>query len=58
MLPLAGLFGLAAAVAGVAASSLQPGLPTGPAVVLAAAAICLVSFLGGRRGLRQTTDAP
>jgi manganese/zinc/iron transport system permease protein len=58
MFLLAGLFGLAAAVAGVAASSLQPGLPTGPAVVLAAAALCLVSFLGGRRGLRQSTDAP
>jgi manganese/zinc/iron transport system permease protein len=45
MLLLAGLVGLAAAVAGVALSTLRPGLATGPLVVLAAAAICLVSFL-------------
>jgi manganese/zinc/iron transport system permease protein len=50
MLVLAGLFGLVAAVAGVAASSLAPGLPTGPAVVLAAAVICLVSLVAGKRG--------
>jgi len=56
---LAGLFGLAAAVAGVAASGMAtggrtaagPALPTGPLVVLAAAAICAVSFLAApRRG--------
>ncbi len=45
MLPLAGLIGLAAAVAGVAASAARPGLSTGPLVVLSAAAICAVSFL-------------
>jgi manganese/zinc/iron transport system permease protein len=45
MLLLAGLFGLTAAVAGVAASTLRPGLATGPLVVLAAAAICMVSLL-------------
>lgn len=45
MLVLAGLFGLAAAVAGVLLSTLRPGLATGPLVVLAAAAICLVSFV-------------
>jgi hypothetical protein len=45
MLLLAGLFGLAAAVAGVVVSTLRPGLSTGPLVVLAAAAICFVSFL-------------
>jgi manganese/zinc/iron transport system permease protein len=44
MLLLAGLFGLAAAVAGVLASTLRPGLATGPLVVLTAAAICVVSF--------------
>lgn len=44
MLLLAGLFGLAAAVAGVVVSTLRPGLATGPLVVLAAATICLVSF--------------
>jgi manganese/zinc/iron transport system permease protein len=56
---LAGLFGLAAAVVGVAASAAAtgrasgagPALPTGPLVVLAAAAICAVSFLvAPRRG--------
>jgi manganese/zinc/iron transport system permease protein len=45
MLLVAGLIGLAAAVAGVAVSTLRPGLATGPLVVLAAAAICLVSFV-------------
>jgi manganese/zinc/iron transport system permease protein len=45
MLLVAGLVGLAAAVTGVAVSTLRPGLATGPLVVLAAAAICLVSFL-------------
>jgi manganese/zinc/iron transport system permease protein len=45
MLLVAGLVGLAAAVAGVGLSTLRPGLATGPLVVLAAAAICLVSFL-------------
>jgi manganese/zinc/iron transport system permease protein len=45
LLIVAGLFGLAAAVAGVAVSTLRPGLATGPLVVLAAAAICLVSCL-------------
>lgn len=45
MLLLAGLFGLAAAVAGVLLSTLRPGLATGPLVVLAAAAICFVSFV-------------
>lgn len=45
MLILAGLFGLVAAVAGVSASTLRPGLATGPLVVLAAAVICLVSFI-------------
>ena len=45
MLLLAGLFGLAAAVAGVLASTLRPGLATGPLVVLTAAAICVVSFV-------------
>lgn len=44
MLVLAGAFGLIAAVAGVVVSTLRPGLATGPLVVLAAAAICLVSF--------------
>lgn len=45
MLMLAGGFGLLAAVAGIVMSTLRPGLATGPLVVLAAAAICLVSFL-------------
>ena len=45
MLLLAGVFGLTAAVVGVAISSLRPGLATGPLVVLAAAAICVGSFL-------------
>ncbi|MFM8735162.1 MAG: metal ABC transporter permease [Pirellulales bacterium] len=45
MLLLAGLFGLAAAVAGVAVSASWPGLAAGPMVVLAAAAIFVFSFL-------------
>lgn len=44
MLLVAGLVGLAAAATGVGLSTLRPGLATGPLVVLAAAAICLVSF--------------
>jgi manganese/zinc/iron transport system permease protein len=57
---LAGLIGLAAAVVGVALSTLRPGLATGPLVVLAAAAICLVSFLvAPERGwlARRLSDA-
>ena len=45
MLVLAGVFGLIAAGAGVVVSTLRPGLATGPLVVLAAAAICLISCL-------------
>lgn len=52
MLALAGVFGLVAAVAGVLGSTARPGLATGPLVVLAAAAICVVSFLvAPRRGV-------
>jgi manganese/zinc/iron transport system permease protein len=52
MLVLAGGFGLAAAVAGVAVTSRVPGLATGPVVVLAAAAIFAVSLVfAPRRGL-------
>lgn len=59
MLILAGLFGLAAAVAGVAASSLESGLATGPLVVLAAAAICLTSVvIAPRRGWLARRLAP
>jgi manganese/zinc/iron transport system permease protein len=65
---LSGLFGLAAAVVGVlasaapaagAATAATRGLPTGPLVVLAAAAICVVSFLAApRRGwLRRAVEA-
>jgi len=51
MFLLAGTIGLAAAVAGVAASTLRPGLATGPLVVLSAAAICAVSVVfAPRRG--------
>jgi manganese/zinc/iron transport system permease protein len=55
MILLAGLVGLLAAVAGVTLSTLRPGLATGPLVVLAAAAICLVSLLvaPGRGWLAQ-----
>jgi manganese/zinc/iron transport system permease protein len=45
MLLLAGLFGLAAAVFGVAVSAIVPRLATGPLVVLAAAALLAVSLL-------------
>jgi manganese/zinc/iron transport system permease protein len=52
MLVLAGGFGLAAAVGGVAVTSRVPGLATGPVVVLAAAAIFAVSLVcAPRRGL-------
>jgi len=51
MLPLAGGFGLASAVAGVALSAAVPRLATGPLVVLVAAAIFTASFLlAPRRG--------
>ncbi len=51
MLVLAGLFGLTAAVAGVAVSGLRSGLATGPLVVLAASEICLASVvIAPRRG--------
>jgi manganese/zinc/iron transport system permease protein len=51
MVALSGLIGLAAAVAGVAASATRPGLATGPLVVIAAAAVFAVSFLcAPRRG--------
>ena len=62
MLFLAGLFGLAAALAGVAASASWPGLAAGPMVVLAAAVIFAVSFVAapGRgwiaRRLRETAE--
>ena len=45
MLLLAGIVGLLAALAGVAVSAAVPGLPTGPLVVLAAAALCALSFV-------------
>ncbi len=52
MLVLAGIFGLLAAVIGVLGSAAVPRLATGPLVVLAAAAICGVSFLvAPERGL-------
>jgi manganese/zinc/iron transport system permease protein len=52
LLLLAGGFGLVAALAGVAASAVVPKLPTGPLVVLVAAAICGVSLLAAPgRGL-------
>jgi manganese/zinc/iron transport system permease protein len=51
MLLLSGCIGLIAALAGVAASGLVPRLATGPMIVLAAAAIFLVSLLfAPRRG--------
>jgi manganese/zinc/iron transport system permease protein len=51
MLLLAGGVGLLSALAGVAASAAVPGLPTGPLVVLVAAAICAASFVvAPRRG--------
>jgi manganese/zinc/iron transport system permease protein len=52
LLLLAGGFGLVAALAGVAASAVVPKLPTGPLVVLVAAAICGVTLLAAPgRGL-------
>jgi manganese/zinc/iron transport system permease protein len=45
MIVLAGLFGLIAAVVGVAVSTAAPRLSTGPLVVLAAAVIFAVSFV-------------
>lgn len=52
LLVLAGLIGLVAALAGVALSAVSPRLPTGPLVVLAAAAICGLSLLAAPgRGL-------
>jgi len=51
MLPLAGGFGLASAVVGVALSAAAPRLATGPLVVLVAAAIFTASFFfAPRRG--------
>ncbi len=44
MLLLAGVIGLVAAVGGVVASAAVPRLPTGPTIVLAAAALFAVSF--------------
>jgi manganese/zinc/iron transport system permease protein len=45
MLPLAGAIGLVSAVVGVAASAVFPRLPTGPMIVLVAAAIFGLSFV-------------
>lgn len=45
MLPLAGAIGLVAALAGVAVSAVVPRMPTGPLVVLAAAALLALSLL-------------
>lgn len=51
LLLVAGGIGLVAAVAGVATSAVVPRMPTGPLVVLAAAAICIVSLvIAPRRG--------
>ncbi len=51
LLVLGGVFGLVAAVAGVAVSAVVPRMPTGPLVVLSAAAICIVSLvIAPRRG--------
>ena len=51
MLPLAGAFGLASAVVGVALSAAVPRLATGPLVVLVAATIFAASFFfAPRRG--------
>ncbi|MFM8952797.1 MAG: metal ABC transporter permease [Planctomycetaceae bacterium] len=60
LLVLGGSFGLLAAVAGVAVSAAVPRMPTGPLVVLAAAAICIVSLvIAPRRGwlARRRRDA-
>jgi manganese/zinc/iron transport system permease protein len=52
MTTLSGLFGVASGVVGVGVSALRPGLAAGPLVVLAAAAIFVVSLLGApRRGV-------
>lgn len=45
MLPLAGIFGLVAALAGVAVSGAVPRMPTGPLVVIAASLLLAVSLL-------------
>jgi manganese/zinc/iron transport system permease protein len=60
MLVLAGLFGLVAAVVGVLGSAAVPRLATGPLVVIAAAAICGVSFLVAmaRERLAQRRQSP
>ncbi|MGB8854814.1 MAG: metal ABC transporter permease [Pirellulales bacterium] len=51
LLVLGGTFGLVAALTGVAVSAVVPRMPTGPLVVLAAAAICIVSLvIAPRRG--------
>lgn len=51
LVALAGACGAAAALAGVAVTSVRPGLPTGPVIVLAAAGVCLVSVVASpRRG--------
>lgn len=51
MLPLAGLFGLVAALSGVAVSSVVPRMPTGPLVVIAASLLLAISLLlAPRRG--------
>ncbi len=52
MVWLAGLFGAAAGALGTLFSALQPGLPTGPLIVLAATVVFLLSLvLAPRRGL-------
>lgn len=59
LLALGGVFGLAAAVAGVATSAVVPRMPTGPLVVLAAAVICAVSLvIAPRRGWLARSRAP
>lgn len=51
MLPLSGLFGLVAALCGVAVSSAVPRMPTGPLVVIAASLLLTISLLlAPRRG--------
>ncbi len=51
MLPLSGLFGLVAALSGVAISSAVPRMPTGPLVVIAASLLLTISLLlAPRRG--------
>lgn len=53
MVVLASLFGAAAGVAGTLASSASAKLPAGPAIVVAADVIVLVSLaFGGARGNR------